>query len=259
MAFAQSPAELFSKAPPAVDEALRERATRFYQAHVDGKFRAADQLVAEDSKDVFFEMEKRRCNSFTIGRINYAENFTKAQVMIVCDTQMMLVPVGMRQVKVPMTSLWKIVDDQWMWYVPPNPKHDSPFGQMAPGPMPANGTGGGLPIDLLKGPDPASLRKMIEVDRQNLKFHLIETGEESIVVSSKLPGVMKLVVERPNFPGLEAKVEKDELKGGESTKLIVTYKPVPGRPKDGKHATEIRLRAEPIGRVIPIHCLISLD
>ena len=59
-AAAQDPADLFRKAPPEVDDALRQRVTAFYQAHVDGKFRAADQFVAEDSKDAFFEAPKRR-------------------------------------------------------------------------------------------------------------------------------------------------------------------------------------------------------
>ena len=50
---AQSPEELFEKAPPHVDQTLRERVKIFYQAHVDGKFRVADTVVHEDSKDAF--------------------------------------------------------------------------------------------------------------------------------------------------------------------------------------------------------------
>ena len=37
-----------------MDEALRARIHKFYQAHVDAKYRIADQVVAEDSKDLFF-------------------------------------------------------------------------------------------------------------------------------------------------------------------------------------------------------------
>lgn len=48
--FAQQSDDLFEKAPPNVDEALRARITEFYQYFVDGKFRDADGLVADDSK-----------------------------------------------------------------------------------------------------------------------------------------------------------------------------------------------------------------
>jgi hypothetical protein len=183
---AQNPTDLFSKAPPAVDEALRDRVINFYQAHVDGKFRAADKIVAEDSKDVFFEMEKRRCNSFEIGRINYKENFTKAQVMILCDTQMMMVPVGVRQVKVPLSSLWKQIDGEWFWYVDPSAGRDSPFGgPMKAGPMPGPGSAPTLTADMMKGPNPAALKMMVEVDRQDAKFNLSQPGEQVIVVDRR--------------------------------------------------------------------------
>jgi hypothetical protein len=49
VAAAQQPAELFSKAPPTVDAALRARISKFYQLHVESKFRQAEALVAEDT------------------------------------------------------------------------------------------------------------------------------------------------------------------------------------------------------------------
>jgi hypothetical protein len=255
--FAQNPTDLFSKAPPAIDEALRDRVIQFYQAHVDGKFRAADQIVAEESKDVFFEMEKRRCNSFEIGRINYKETFTRAQVMILCDTQMMMVPVGVRPVKLPISSLWKQIDGKWFWYVDPTAGTDSPFGPMKAGPMPAAGAAPALTADMMKGPDPASLKLMVQVDRQNAKFNLSQPGEQVINISSKLPGIAKLSVDQTSFPGLEGKLEKTELSTGESAKLTIVYTPAAGRPRAGQHLAEVRLRVEPIGRVFPIQVLLN--
>jgi len=41
----QQAQELLEKAPPEVDDALRARVTKFYQAMVDGKFRAAYDLA----------------------------------------------------------------------------------------------------------------------------------------------------------------------------------------------------------------------
>jgi hypothetical protein len=69
MLLAQGQVDLFQKAPPEVDEALRARVTKFYQAHVDGKYRLADEVVAEDSKDAFFEARKPRYRKFELSRI----------------------------------------------------------------------------------------------------------------------------------------------------------------------------------------------
>src|ERR1700724_3603210 len=77
---AQRPADLFSKAPPEVDEALRARVAKFYQAHVDGKPRRAEELVAEDTKDYFYTARKPQYLSFQIIKIDYTDTFTKATV-----------------------------------------------------------------------------------------------------------------------------------------------------------------------------------
>ena len=68
--FAQTPTDVFHKAPPHVDEALRTRVSQFLQAHVDGKFRNAIDLVADNSKDFYFAMEKRKYLSFEIVKID---------------------------------------------------------------------------------------------------------------------------------------------------------------------------------------------
>src|SRR5258706_8270520 len=46
--------------PGATDQALRERETTFLQYQVDGAFRKAYDLVAEDSKDFYFAIEKTK-------------------------------------------------------------------------------------------------------------------------------------------------------------------------------------------------------
>ena len=66
------PTDVFEKAPPQIDDALRENVAKFFKAHVDGKFRQAEEVIAEDSKDFFYNMEKQRYFSFEIVRINYS-------------------------------------------------------------------------------------------------------------------------------------------------------------------------------------------
>jgi len=79
--------------PPAeTDSALRARITEFFQYHVTGQFRKAEALVAEDSKDIFYNRNKPRYIKFLeIARIDYSENFTKA-LATVTVTSMEMIP-----------------------------------------------------------------------------------------------------------------------------------------------------------------------
>ncbi len=62
-AFGQNSSDLFDKAPPAIDEALRARVNKFYELFIAGKFKDAYSLVADDSQDKFFELSKDQYKS----------------------------------------------------------------------------------------------------------------------------------------------------------------------------------------------------
>src|SRR5579862_8034538 len=70
--------------PPAdVDRALRARVEEFFQYHVTGEFRKAEALVAEDTKDLFYNRNKPRYLKFVnIDHINYNDDFTKATAIV---------------------------------------------------------------------------------------------------------------------------------------------------------------------------------
>src|SRR5580700_2741826 len=107
--------DVFDKAPPEIDEALRARVDQFYQAHVKGKYSEAFPLVAEDFRDDFIGASKDQYKSCQTVRINYSENFTKASALESCKGEWRwrghVMPVTM-----PLTSYWKVVDGQWYWY-----------------------------------------------------------------------------------------------------------------------------------------------
>ena len=135
------------EAPPDVDQALRSRVSEFLNFHVSAEFRKAEALVAEDSKDVFYNRPKPHYISCKgISSIRYSENFTRAYVTGLCalpvpimatdneqqaDGQPAL-PMGMPNVPIPMT--WKIEDGKWCWYLDKELDRRSPFGLMAPPP-----------------------------------------------------------------------------------------------------------------------------
>ena len=55
----------------------------FFGYHVSGKFMKALPLVAEDTKEYYFAVQKRQYISYAVGNITYSENFTKAMVDVV--------------------------------------------------------------------------------------------------------------------------------------------------------------------------------
>jgi len=253
LCLAQSLAELVEKAPPAVDEALRARVTKFYQHHVEGKFRAADELVAEDSKDIFFGADKQRCRSFVIGRISYSENFTRASVVTSCETEMMMPPVGMIPVTLPVRSLWKIVDGQWFWYMDPPSATSavaSMFGVQGSAPPPSPDAAAVSPRMGPVGPvDISSIQNAVRADRRQLAFSSNAKAVERIALVNTLPGPVGLALQSVPLPGLEATLDKKEIGQNETATLSVSIQPSAER-KPGRYALIVVV--SPVQQEIPI-------
>src|SRR5260370_19212495 len=98
---------------------MRACIEKFYQFFVSCKFRLAEPLVAEDSKDVFFAAEKKKYKDCELGSIAYSDNFTKAKTVVSCDTDYFAFGRQI-QIKLPITSLWKVQDGEWCWYALPS-------------------------------------------------------------------------------------------------------------------------------------------
>ena len=161
---AQKPADLFTKAPPEVDEALRARVAKFYQAHMDGKPRRAEELVAEDTKDQFYNARKPAYLSFQIIKIDYTDNFTKATVTTLVETIIAALGFTDKPVKVPLPSFWKLENGQWWWYIDPEKVNMTPFGKMGVAPGTSTAPNAALP-DGGKGPDVAAVVNQVRADK----------------------------------------------------------------------------------------------
>jgi hypothetical protein len=255
--FGQNGSDLFERAPAGIDEALRARVTQFYQSHVDGKFRAADELVAEDSKDAFFMADKSRYRGFQIMKISYSDDFTRATVAVACDTELVM-PAGVFPVKMPVSSKWKVVDGQWMWYtVPPEKGLATPIGvnispskeqAAAPARTPP-------PLAAAVGPmDLESVSRMIRVDRQQVTFNPSAAGEQRVVVTSSMPGSVSLTLEPAKLEGFELSFDRTRLEQGQSATLLIRYQPSPDlKPA----AATVNVVVAPILKTIPVQIRFS--
>jgi len=128
--FAQNSPQASENAPAEVDAALRARVSQFFQFQLDGKFHQAEQLVAEDSKDLFVGSNKPVYTSFEIKAVRYDDHFTKAVVSVMVN--LMVAAEGFLGRPVPSLvptrwSRWKLENGQWCWYLDPADPHDSPF------------------------------------------------------------------------------------------------------------------------------------
>jgi hypothetical protein len=255
-AFSQDPAPQpvpSEKAPPEVDEALRARVKQFYQAHVDGKFRIADQVVAEESKDFFFTMAKTKYNGFDIVKINYYQDFTRADVVVATKGTWYFRGEKM-PVTMPITSTWKLLDGQWFWYIVPTTEADTPFGKMHFDSGKAREPVAALPAD------PKVLAEQIlnavKVEQTDIQLSSYEPRSIDVPIRNGVSGPVTLKVEFDNgFAGLSARLAQDKVPGGGSTKVTFACTP---RDKQPKPTVTARIHVEPTGQVIPIRITFAI-
>ena len=233
-AVASAQNDLFDKAPPEVDQALRERVGKFYQAHVNAKFRQADLVVAEDSKDEFFGMAKPVYKKFEVIKATYSEGFTKATVVTVVERDMVL-RGNTFPVKAPVTTTWKVIDGQWFWYVDPEAiKHsETPMGKMNAGPT-DNTRPPGMPADFSRMiNDPTkraelveSIRNKVSIDKTEVLLPLDKASSQTIEISNALEGPIQVEMEMlGKVPGLTAKLDKSEVAAGGKISVQVNFAP----------------------------------
>jgi hypothetical protein len=250
--WAQTEGNLLDKAPPEVDAALRERITRFYQAHVDRKLiRQADQFVAEDTKDFFFESNKPSYLEFQIDKITYSDDFTKAKAIVKCKMVVNIPGFPNTPMTVPAPSTWKIENGLWYWYVDQKLGYNTPFGRMKPAEGAA--TGGGLP-SMASAPDIQSLWKSVQADKSSVELSAGKESSGEVTISSKMPGAVTLRLDYSKTPGLEVALDRTELKSGEQAKMSLRFQP---QKKPTARTVEVRVMVEPTNQLIPIAVTIQ--
>lgn len=244
---AQSPQDLLQKAPPQIDAALRARVSAFYQAHVDGKWRLADQYVAEDSKDQFFAMAKQQYEGFEILKISYSDDFTKAEVVVMVRNEWFL--RGMKvPTSTPVSTYWKVVNGEWFWYVDTRKGVQTPFGTMSPGP---GAPSSGLPIPPGKpaniGVAATAILHSVGADRTEVKLSAKQGSVEQVVISNGMPGHVRLHVEMDGT-GVKAALDKEDLGANEKARLSLERDPAAA----GSGVVTVKVIVEPTNQVVPI-------
>lgn len=225
LVFAQGFAGLFEKAPPQVENDLKERIEFFFQSHKDKKFRQADQAVHEESKDAFFAADKLTFREFKLVSIAYEENFTRARAVVEIDAEIVAPGFGAMKTHRPIATFWKVDSGKWWWYIP-KLDNETAFGTMKPGPeLPAGVKPMTAPALFEQNQmTPEKLRASVKVDRTEVLLKSHEPSEESITFTNNFIGDVHLKIQSDDLPDLTVKAEKEVLKTGESGKVFFISK-----------------------------------
>lgn len=247
-----TPTDVFQKAPPQVEKALRERVAAFLQCHVDGKFRNALEYVAEESKDYYFEMEKRRYLSFEIVKIEYSDDFTKAKVLSTIELEWR--PSARfpgSRVKPPHQMAWRVENGQWYWYVANPDQWETPFGTMKfPSKSTENGPIAAVVAEIRNRVDnPEAILSQVKASKQAVTLQAFKASSDAVEITNNLSGQVTLEVETTALPGLHVKLDKAALNTGETAKLAIDYHP---SSKQTPPPADVRVRVLPVGIVVNI-------
>jgi len=251
-------AALAQTPPPEVDQALRARVNEFFQYHVDGNFRKAFEMVAEDTKDYYFESQKVLFKSFKIESISYSDNFTKAEVDL--TGQRLWKPrynFPETVVPVPMKTHWKIEDGKWMWYDHSRPAWVTPMGPSDPEALKKHSDSAStaampdLSPQSLQERANAIMQQQSALDKSELTLPLDKSSSEQIVFHNGQTGTVKLMLDAGAKPaGFTAELEKTDVNAGESAIIKIRFDPkdAPASPA----GFTLRVIMEPFSRIFPI-------
>ena len=236
-AWAQQPA-------PAVDEveaALRARVEQFYQLQVDKKFRQAEALVAEESKDDYYNRPKLDIKGFSIQEIHLSDNNTRARVTLKGKLTLKMAQLGSQAFEMPMTTSWKMENGQWCWFIDPDLSSQTPFGRIDRSPATARKPGDPPPVKI----DVATLMNQVTLDSTSV---ILDASNpiQTITVSNNLPGEVNLELTNPQLEGVSIEVERSTLKAGE--KSAIRFR----RTSEAKSSGLVRIVASPLNKIFDI-------
>jgi hypothetical protein len=248
-AFAQTP-------PPEVDKALRARVNEFFQCHVDGNFRKAYELVAEDTKDYYFAALKVRLKSFSITGIKYSDDFTKAAVDLNSDQEIRRPEFPGTVVPIPMTTMWKVEEGKWVWYRDAANTHVTPMGdsdisKIMPGAKISA-------EDLPKVVTPEQIQRMAAsilhqagIDKPEVTLATDKPSSAVVTFHNGQSGTVKVTIAGgKSLAGFTSALDKMDVGPNEDAVLKLTYDPQAGGTPPPK--ATLRLVVEPFDQIFDV-------
>ncbi len=209
----------------AFDQELRERAGKFWDGFVTGKFRASDVYVSDDAKEEYFSWPKKKIRGYKLDRVFYTKEGDVAKVLIFADTNFTMLGYGSMDIQQPVETWWRRENNSWYWFLPKSLIRDTPFGKMELNPQ----TGEMKPVEgsaPVNRPTWKDLRSKVTVSRKEVSFSRGTAAKQEIEVLNELPGTVTFAVEPPlGTDEIKVEVPSKEIQQAAKAKIYVTYSP----------------------------------
>jgi len=233
VAFAQKP-------PKKVDEALRTRINEFYQDHVTEQYRKAEQLVAQESRDMFYVREKPKYESFEIANIEYLDHFRKAKVTVTVGEYGHAEGFTGTILKTPSLSYWKLDHGKWFWYIDPEELKRVGFGPSANA-MTKPAPGAPTPkVEVPSTPDMALGKVVLDKPEVVVK----KGATDKVTISNKSLGTVSVQVYQV-LPDVKVTLDKTTLNRGEQAVATITCGDFP-------HQGELQFQVMPTNEILTV-------
>ncbi len=231
-------------APPRrVEEALRSRVNEFYTLLTQHKSRAAEALVAQDTRDYYYDSQKPDIASYEIGNIVWGPGFRTAEITIHARMNMMFPGVGPQVTAMKFPSTWKLENGKWCWYVDKARIADSPFGTFHAGP--------GSAADFKPIVTPGMLAAGVRASQNQVMLYVNTGAPAKLTFTNSLPGPATL--QAPDVPGLKIEIPKPQMAAGQSTEVILRYDGA------GSQQRTVTFTVLPTNQKIPIQVLFAVQ
>jgi len=228
----------------AAEAAVRARAQAFFDLQVAKKYRQAEAMVADESKDAYYDGRKYNIDNFAITKVQVAEGNALADVTIKANVTVMVPALGQTvHTEGVETTHWKTENGEWFYYINPEKAPLTPFGKFDPqagaGKTNAGGGNGGS-----ARPDLATMLRAVHADRDSVE---IKPGEnQTVKLANALPGPVDITIESFSLPGLSAKLDKRHLEQGETASLAIVA------ADSASGAVTVFIDVSPLGTQVPI-------
>ena len=217
------------KVPEKVDKALRARVNDFFQDHVDGSFRKAMEMVADETKDEYFASAKMVLKSYTVDDVKYSDKFDKATVTctVVRDWE---IRMQHNQVTIPMVTTWKIEHGKWVWYHEKQGEWLTPMGPSDYKAITRNADGTVTVPKINQDTVLAAAKNILDqgrgVDKLDVRFEDGKAGTDQVQFHNAEQGSVQLeMTPMDPIPGLTFSFDKLTVNAGETAKLSFKYEP----------------------------------
>jgi hypothetical protein len=238
---------IFRKAPPEVEEKLRARVAEFYSLYLQAKYRAAEALVAEESRDLYYAMSKAPIRSFQLEQITWDDDLKNATVLVAC---LSATPRTAAQgMWVPINGRWRL--EKGDWYLVIKPRATTPFG-----PMKFDDPRNVKPQPFQR-PTLEMLRaSAFEVVPRKVEFPSAATETETrrVTVQNNMAGVLTVEVHAPKTPELSVSLADRNILPNKAAIVEISYHPQAGKLAGAK---EVRLTLQPVNQEIVIELLFQ--